>query len=64
MAKAEDDPGSGARTKSGEEDRHYDDFLMPEPDLEDQFAVVKLRGEDEVDLDFSKEVDELINDVR
>ena len=63
MTKADDYPGSGARTKSGLEDRDYDDFLVPEPDLEDPFVVVKLHGEEEVNLDFS-EVDELINDVR
>ena len=36
----------------------------PEPDLEDQFAGLKLHGEEEDDLDLSGEVEELVKDVR
>ncbi|XBI05112.1 hypothetical protein VPH35_133308 [Triticum aestivum] len=34
------------------------------PDLEDQFAGMKLHGREEEDLDFSEEVEDLIKDVR
>ena len=55
---------------AGEEDLRYAaeeeeyDLFGPEAELDDKFAGLTLHGEEEEDLDFSKEVDELISDVR
>ena len=56
--------GVGATTGMGEEEDYYEDYTGPTPDLEDSFAGMTLHGEEEEDLDFSSEVDDLIKDVR
>lgn len=53
--------GSG---QSGDLKDEFDDFYGPEPDLEDQFVGMTLHGEEEEELDFSGEVEDLIKDVR
>lgn len=40
------------------------DYYGHEPNQEDYFEWLNFHGEEEVDLDFSEEVDELIKDVR
>ena len=47
-----------------EESDHGWDQFGPEPELEDAFEGLKLHGEEEEDLDLSREVEELIKDVR
>ncbi|XBH72903.1 hypothetical protein VPH35_100106 [Triticum aestivum] len=52
------------RNQFGGDEEEYADYHGPEPDLEDQFAGMKLHGREEEELDFSAEVDDLIKDVR
>ncbi|XBI16831.1 hypothetical protein VPH35_059016 [Triticum aestivum] len=57
--------GSGARGNIpvGAEDE-FGDYPGSGPDLEDQFAGMRLHGKEEEDLDFSVEVEDLVKDVR
>lgn len=59
-----DERGSSSRSNPEGEEEEFEDLYGPDPDLEDQFAGMKLHGEEEEDLDFSGEVDELISEVR
>ena len=56
--------GLGGRGRSEQEEEVFGEFLGPQPDLEDQFAGMRLHGEEEQDLDFSEEVEDLVKDVR
>lgn len=61
---AVDVAGWAAPQGQSEEEDEFDYSGGPEPELVDRFAGMKLHGEEEKDLDFSEEVDELIKDVR
>lgn len=69
-ARTESGVDDEARERIGDQDeREKEDediwgYYGPEPDVEDQFAGMRLHGEEEDDLDLSGEVDELIKDVR
>ncbi|XBI32127.1 hypothetical protein VPH35_055617 [Triticum aestivum] len=52
------------RSASGGGEDEHGSYFGPGPDLEDQFAGMKLHGKEEEDLDFSEEVEDLIKDVR
>lgn len=51
---------TGGREGAEEEDRTWG----PIPSLEDKFGGLHLRGEEEVDLDFNGELEDLVRDVR
>lgn len=60
-ARKEEGEGSGGRSR---EETDEPQVWGPIPNLEDKFEGMHLHGEEEVDLDFSEELDDLVNEVR
>lgn len=57
--------GGGSSASGGREEDEREDYTWgPMPNLEDRFEGLNLCGEEETDLDFSAELEDLIREVR